>query len=314
MVLSEHYTIPAHIVVSISVASYIAIRGYRHKSLSLDGAIVGWIVGFIAMLASKRMGLVLIAFFISSSSLTKRGAKLKRKIDAQYKEGGYRNYVQVLANGGVGTVLALMYLWTHGLSSSDRPVNFQSDPFGWFVCRKHTFQHGTRATQQGSFLLCAYIAHYACTNGDTWSSEIGVLSRQPPRLITTFKVVPAGTNGGISLNGTLAAAGGGLLIGTVFFVLGLFVVDSSYKTAGSEVAYVLVATAAGLLGSLCDSFLGATLQYSGLDSQTQRVVETPSTSTTHISGRPLLDNHGVNFLSALITSVVVGSVCYWSSK
>jgi uncharacterized membrane protein len=61
-------------------------------------------------------------------------------------------------------------------------------------------------------------SHFACCLGDTLASELGILSRSPPRLITTFKPVPPGTNGALSTVGTIASVGGGTIMGAVMAV------------------------------------------------------------------------------------------------
>ena len=50
-------------------------------------------------------------------------------------------------------------------------------------------------------LSCMYISHYACANGDTWASEVGILAKASPRLVTSLftREVPPGTNGGMSI-------------------------------------------------------------------------------------------------------------------
>ena len=80
----------------------------------------------------------------------------------------------------------------------------------------------------------------------------------------------------------------------------------------SQLPVVLVGGAAGLFGSVVDSLLGATVQYSGYSDKLGKVVSKPAPKVRHISGVDILDNHAVNFVSSLITALVVPAVCYYS--
>jgi uncharacterized protein (TIGR00297 family) len=87
---------------------------------------------------------------------------------------------------------------------------------------------------------------------DTVASEIGQYRRQNARMITTWKRVPAGTDGGITLSGSIAGLAAGLVMVAV-------------ATAGRMIpqSQIWIPVIAGFGGMLIDSVLGATLQRQG---------------------------------------------------
>lgn len=93
------------------------------------------------------------------------------------------------------------------------------------------------------------IRHYACCNGDTWASEVGVLSKSRPRLITTWNEVPAGTNGGMSKLGTLASILGGTFIGVIFYITSFFDVTVT-SASPAQWPIIFIGTFGGFAGSL----------------------------------------------------------------
>lgn len=101
----------------------------------------------------------------------------------------------------------------------------------------------------------AFAGALAAATADTWASEIGRRSRTLPRLITTGKPVPAGTDGGVTALGTAAGVAGAA------FVAGLGLLMSSGSDAGVvHPGWFAGVSAAGVAGMLFDSLLGATVQ------------------------------------------------------
>ncbi|KAJ4837588.1 hypothetical protein Tsubulata_009694 [Turnera subulata] len=270
-------------LIAVLIASLVAGRAYRKKSLNVSGAVAGFLVMTIHFAVNYRFGVILLAFFFTSSKLTKVGEERKKKIDADFKEGGQRNWVQVVSNSGIATVLAAG-VWKLA---------------GWRdVCLD------TEESALITALVGGIIGHYSCCNGDTWSSELGVLSDAQPRLITTFKPVRRGTNGGVTVAGLLAAAAAGSVIGVAFVLFGFFTTKCAYDVALKQLLVVPLAALAGLLGSLIDSLLGATLQFSGFCTVRNKVVSKPGPTVKRISGLSILDNNAVNLVSVLLTTVL----------
>ena len=216
--------------------------------------------------------------------------------------GGQRNWVQVICNGGVACVAALCYVgWREGHGELPFYLSSSSPP------SLHTLA------------AMACLSALSCCCGDTWASEVGSVLGGTPRLLTTWKKVPQGTNGGVTLVGITCSLLGGVVVGGAYYI-GLFVLVrfESLGDAMSQSVVILLGGMAGLIGSLVDSFLGATVQYSGFSEIHKCVVHRPGGNeeddgdrhVKHISGIDVLDNHAVNFMSSIITAVVVPLVAY----
>ena len=143
--------------------------------------------------------------------------------------------------------------------------------------------------------------------GDTWASEIGIVSsKSEPFFIIDGRSVPRGTNGGVSLVGLFASFLGGLAIGFSYW-LGLFLAGNTVlneSQISSQLPVILLGGISGFLGSLIDSVLGALFQFSGWDEDQKCVVEHKGPNVKHISGIEFLDNHTVNLLSSLGAALI----------
>ncbi|KAM6292640.1 transmembrane protein 19-like isoform 2-T2 [Porphyrio hochstetteri] len=276
---------------SILVPLTIAIQGFKKKSLDRSGALGGLVVGFILTVANYSFFTSLFVFFVTSSKLTKWKKDRKKQIDSEYKEGGQRNWLQVVCNGGVPTELAILYMIENG--PGEIPIDFSTE-------------------YTASWMCLSLLGALACSAGDTWASEIGsVMSKSNPRLITTWEKVPVGTNGAISLVGLLSSLLGGMAVGIAYFLTQLIFV-TNLEMSAPQWPIIVFGAAAGLLGSIVDSYLGATMQYSGFDQNIGMVVNHQTKDSKHISGKPILDNNIVNLFSSIITALVLpGMACFF---
>ena len=253
-------------------SSGVALLAYRRRSLTRSGMTGAIITGTTTVsFGGWSWGLSLIFFFVSSSLLSHFRKREKAALaEDKFSKGSERDILQVAANGGVATFLALCY----GLSPSS-------------IVK--------RACEAG------YIGAFATATADTWATELGTLSTQPPRLITTGKRTTPGTSGGITLLGTGVAAVGATALGLFYALL----------QRQRHVTLSLIGLVSGLAGSLFDSLLGATVQamyYCPVcKKETERHIHNCGTYTVPLRGIAWVNNDVVNFLAtALGAGVAMG--------
>jgi len=304
-------------LVPLLLAAFLGFHGLRRRSLSPSGAIAAFIVGFTMMAVPLRaFGVSLITFYLVGSRATKVGKQLKVQFEEGHQEAGYRSASQVLCNSAsaFAATLAWSALFVRGsvlgsVLGDALPPQVPYDFDEWCPLTPPVTASWSRP------LLFVALGHFACCLGDTLASELGILSRSSPILITTLKPVAPGTNGGMSVTGTLASLGGGLVMG-ITLAVSLFVESSACRASWQDILLPLAAwgTAAGGLGSLLDSFMGATIQRTRYSNTTKRILTDESSQSAKdadvkvVSGLNILTNNQVNLLSSIVVALILGAV------
>lgn len=256
------------ILAGLLLSALIGAVAYRRRSLTRSGWAGAIITGTSTFgFGGWAWGLTLIVFFVSSSLLSHfKQAQKQRIAGEKFEKGGRRDLWQTLANGGIAALLALLYALL-----GEPPA-----------------------------LPALFAGVMATVTADTWATELGVLSRRPPRLVTTLRSVAPGTSGGVSAVGLLASAAGALLIGLALLVL--LRIERGVWPAGLVPATLL----GGLAGSLFDSLLGATVQalYRAPDGdETERVYAPDGRANPPLRGWRWMNNDAVNLISSLVGGV-----------
>ncbi len=201
-------------VLILAIAVYVTVR--MHKLTPLGGFAAGF-TGFLVYLGAQYTGIAMLAtFFIIGTAATSWKKSLKQSIDPTEVNTGGRTAGQVFANGGVAALAGL--------------IAFMLPDF-----------------REGLLLMIA--GSLSAAAADTLSSEIGMVKGQRFYNILTFKRDRAGSNGVISLEGTVAGIFGSCLIGLSYMSL-----------AKAPAAHFLGILIAGTAGNFVDSLLGATLE------------------------------------------------------
>jgi uncharacterized protein (TIGR00297 family) len=257
----------------------IALVARRARALTTGGAIAAFVVGTLTFGAGTLgTALVLLAFFLTSTLLSRAGKARKRKLVDSGKNGP-RDAAQVLANGGVATICIVVWILAdRGNATSP-----------WFI---------------------AFAAAYAAATADTWGTEIGTLAAEAPRSILSRRPVAAGISGGVTSAGTAAEIAGAVLIAVLTPAALVLALPAGNATIALPVAHALawldargpLATfalvtivpvfAGGFGGALIDSVLGETLQARRWCPACERECETDP----HACGTPTRPQRGIVWL------------------
>ncbi len=205
---------PERLATAAAVTIGFALLARALRGVTRSGMFAGGAACFLLFAgAGPAAFAALAALFLLTWAATRQGYRRKQELGVA-EPGDGRNARQVLANLAVPALCAV----------------------------------GFAAAGSQAWLITT-IAALAEAATDTVASEVGQYRSRTALLITTGKPVPAGTDGGITLPGTIAGAVAGLLI-TAVAALGRLIL----------VTQMWIPASAGIAGMLLDSVLGATLQ------------------------------------------------------
>jgi uncharacterized protein (TIGR00297 family) len=205
------------ISVAIAISFFFGYFAYRFKTADLSGLFSAALLGVILIVfADVRWFLIMLAFFIAGSACTRYKYVDKENLGVEQNRGGARGYRNVFANGGVSAAAAILF-----------------------------------GVTQNPVFAAMFVGSVATAAADTCASEIGVTGGSP-YMITTFRKVPAGTNGGITLLGEISALICAIAISVTAFLLGVIGLQTLF-----------ICSIAGLIGTNIDSLVGAVIENRG---------------------------------------------------
>lgn len=229
----------AVLIFVIVLALSVVITIYT-KKLTITASVTAAMIASFIYAAVGFCGIILLgSFFIMGVWATSWKRSIKKHLTSPEENDGRRNTAQVLANGGVAFILAIITLMFPDLDK---------------------------------LMLVLMACSFSSATADTVSSELGMVYGKNFYNIITLKPDVRGDNGVISMEGTLLG------------IIGSAIIAILYCTCtGWNISSALIIIAAGSIGNIADSILGATLERNGF-----------------------LGNNAVNFLNTLIAAAVGG--------
>lgn len=240
-----------HFFLAIGIGLFVLMIAYYKRAITLNGFMVAILLGSLLFLFSGWIGFFpLIIFFVLGSVASSIGKKIKSKITILHEYSGARGVMQVIANGFPQLLFASIYFFT-----------------------------------KNEIYLLAVITGFAVALADTWSSEIGILSKKTFSILT-LKPMPRGISGGVSLLGLFAGIIGSLII-------------SLFAISFDKMFIVMIV---GFIGTIIDSVLGELFQAKYQTGYNQ-ITEKKTSNLIH--GIKWMNNNAVNFISILISDLIV---------
>ena len=201
------------LAIGLAVNLVLAVLAILAQGVTVSGAVWGTVLGTLLYALSGWQGfLLLLVFFVLGTLVTKVGYARKAALGIAQERGGRRGARHAFANAGAGVLFA-----------------------GLAAC----------TTTPEAFTL-ALVAAFATALSDTTASEIGQAYGRTPYLVTTFRRVSPGTDGAVSLEGTLAGVAASALVSMVAWSVGLV------SATGAAIV-----VAAALAGTTLESYVGA---------------------------------------------------------
>ena len=225
---SHPYAVWPHTPEWLVVNAALALIGYFVRSVSFSGAIGGWVLGTILILGGGwPLYVALLAFFIIGTATTKLGYGRKARAGLAQEAGGRRGFSHAFSNVGVAAICA--------------------------VAVSRVARGPLAASEMEILPLFMGIAALATAAADTTASEIGQLLGRRAFLPLTLRGVPVGTEGAISVEGTLAGAVAGFAVSLV----SVLAAARMLPAAAFSWTLVLVLTVCAFAGSYLESIAGS---------------------------------------------------------
>ena len=262
---------PWSLVFIVGLMALIAALALKKQSLDISGALAAVVMGVIVLWCTQLEGfLLLLLFFVGSNVVGRLSKRIRQQSlgeKAIEQKGSKRDVMQVLANGLMASVGALMWYCTGKLGA-----------------------------------LILFGAAIAEATSDTFAGEVGRLSRKPPVSIRNLTPVPKGLSGGITLLGTAGAFISALVIALAWFIF----FDGYCASVSQGLLALTVVCLTGFMGCIIDSYLGACVQAHYKDPDTGELTEKEYKNGVQlelVQGLRWVDNDMVNLLSNVFSAV-----------